>query len=178
MNRTYRVFGGPLCRLYISFINLDGDGTHYQVDRENNPAAFLAAHNNSFQSLHRAAAYANPASGTQIWMRFDSDITRQPGLQRFDLCIRQHGGLPVKRNQPHHSRQLQYPQPVLQRHSNKHVTGKQREVQFLTAVLPAPNRPVQRKKTLKAPALNLFGYALLVPRAGCQRVPVPLVRSW
>src|SRR5947207_1664461 len=110
-------------------------------------------------------------------MRLRVDAPFQPASQTFDFGFRQHRGTSVETYQSHHPWQLQHPQALAWIDTDKNITGKERQLNFLSTVRPTSPALVERQKTIDISLLQLPRHRLLMPSVGVGGVPVRVSRA-
>src|SRR5260370_7460588 len=157
--------------LDVAFINLEHHRSHDQIDGEDQAKAFFAPDHDSFRIHERPALDSDSLALAKVGMRLWQQTCGQTRCQRADLGFWNCGGLALKGHEAQHTGSSKNTQTIASVEIHEDIAREQGHVQFLTAIPPATNAAVQRKKAVQSTVLEMTGNQLLVPRTNRHGIP-------
>jgi hypothetical protein len=107
-------------------------------------------------------------------MRLDVVCTHQDVANSGDVAFREGFWLAIESDQLHHAGNLQDLKAVPQREMDKHVAGKERQLESYAAVSPFAHRFVARQEMVYSMIDKLICHSFLAVRAGVNSIPTGL----
>src|SRR6266852_2400077 len=161
-------------RCDVRIIQLDGNGAHNQIERDDKAELVLLSDDDAFEARQRPACDADPAAHIQVRVWLSIQPLHKAPPKGFHLVIRKLRGVTIETDQVNDTRDLKNTQLVAQRQANEDIAGKQRQIELHPAVSPAANRFIERNKVLDRSRSEFSGYTFLMVRAGVGGIPALL----
>ena len=160
---------GPL--LQVGRLYLDRNRSHEEINRKYEAEIVLLAHENSFHTSQGAVLDLNPLADFHEGTRFDLSSVPYTISQSLNFVILESGWMPTETYESHHAGCLQYPQAFFGSDPNKHVSGKQWEIQLFLPVLPAANAAVEWQEAVDVLFFQLSGNMFFMMGTGVGCIP-------
>src|SRR5438128_4701063 len=116
------------------------------------------------------------SSGLQISVVLGTSTVHYPTTQRLHFAVIDHSGAPAAAHKIGDAGTLQHAQAVLIVDMHEHISGKQREFQFLAPILPPANTAIERQEAVNLFLSKLPAHAFLVTRTGIDCMPTQQAR--
>src|SRR6187200_3282442 len=152
--------------LYVGRVDLHADGLPDEIDREHEAGLRPLPGQATDDAFERAVRHLDHRAGLDHRARIVGERAFDERPDALDLLIGHRRGLAVERHDRHHTRALQDGEATRGVESNEHVTGEQREVYLLLAILPAAPPRDRRQESRDFLLVELCPDDLLVATPG------------